>query len=151
MLPSKRNVYLDVCTLCRPFDDQAQIRIRLETEAVQLILSHIRLGLLTFITAPVHRIEVSAIPDFTEREYLLALLEEIGNDVAVDHARVRARAEALADEGVGPADAAHLAFAEAAEADFITTDDRLIRQCKRVDAAVWCGNPVAFCEKEELR
>jgi hypothetical protein len=144
-------VYLDVCTLCRPFDDQSQIRIRLETEAVQLILSHIRLGFLTLITSPVHRIEVGAIPDFKEREYLLALMKEIGGEVASDQARVRARAEALVAEDLGPADAAHLAFAEAAGADFVTTDDRLIRQCKRVGAAVWCGNPVAFCEKEDLR
>jgi hypothetical protein len=37
-----RRVYLDVSALCRPFDDQAQMRIRLETDAVLLILSHVR-------------------------------------------------------------------------------------------------------------
>jgi hypothetical protein len=42
-------VYLDVCALSRPFDDQSQMRIRLETDAVQLILSHIRSGSLTLI------------------------------------------------------------------------------------------------------
>ena len=146
-----RRAYLDVCTLCRPFDDQTQIRIRLETEAVQLILSHIRLESLTCIISPVHRIESGAISDFTEREYLLALLEEIGVEAAVERAAVRERAEALAGQGLGPADAAHLAFAEAADADFVTTDDRLVRQCQRVGAAVWCGNPVAYCEKEDLR
>jgi predicted nucleic acid-binding protein len=151
MQPENQQVYLDVCTLCRPFDDQRQIRIRLETEAVQLILSHIRLGALTCMTSPVHRAEISAIPDFTEREYLLALLQEIGTEITAERDCVRARAETLAAEGLGPADAAHLAYAEVAAADFITTDDRLERQCKRVGATVWCGNPVAFCEKETLR
>jgi hypothetical protein len=33
-------VYLDVCCLNRPFDDQTQDRIRLEAEAVTLILGH---------------------------------------------------------------------------------------------------------------
>ena len=146
-----RPVYLDVCTLCRPFDDQTQIRIRLETEAVQLILSHIQLESLTCIVSPVHRIEIGAISDFTEREYLLALLQKVGTEVAIERIAVRERAEALAEQGVGPADAAHLAFAEAAGADFVTTDDRLVRQCQRVGAAVWCGNPVAYCEKEDLR
>ena len=37
-----KNVYLDVCALCRPFDDQQQVRIRLETSAVELILAHVR-------------------------------------------------------------------------------------------------------------
>jgi len=32
-------IYLDVCTLCRPFDDQSFLRIRLETDAVNLIMS----------------------------------------------------------------------------------------------------------------
>jgi len=31
-------IYLDVCSLSRPFDEQSAIRIRLETEAVNLIL-----------------------------------------------------------------------------------------------------------------
>jgi len=144
-------VYLDVCTLCRPFDGQTQIRVRLETEAVQLILSYIRLEDLTCMVSPVQRLEISAIADFTEREYLLALLQEIGTEVAAEHTKLRARAEALMAQGLGPADAAHLAFAEAADADFVTTDDRLVRQCQRIGSAVWCGTPVAYCEKENLR
>ncbi len=136
MTTPDRRVYLDVCTLCRPFDDQTHIRIRLETEAVQLILSHIRLGALTCVVSPVHDIGIDAITDFTERTYLQALLRQIGVAVDVDRATVRARAEYLSDQGVGVADAAHLAFAEAAGADFVTTDDRLVRQCQRVGAAV---------------
>jgi hypothetical protein len=37
-------VYLDVCCLNRPFDDQTQDRIRLEAEAIVLILEHIIRG-----------------------------------------------------------------------------------------------------------
>ena len=32
------NVYLDTCSLQRPLDDQTQIRIRLEAEAVLAII-----------------------------------------------------------------------------------------------------------------
>jgi predicted nucleic acid-binding protein len=53
--------------------------------------------------------------------------------------------------GLGPADAAHLAFAEAAQADFITCDDRLIRQCRRFKPSVWFGAPNAFCDRENLK
>jgi hypothetical protein len=49
-------VYLDICCLKRPFDDQAQARVRLETEAV--------LGLLaedpsraTFVRSAAHDLE----------------------------------------------------------------------------------------------
>jgi hypothetical protein len=34
-------IYLDTCCLNRPFDDQRQARIRLESEAVTLILEKI--------------------------------------------------------------------------------------------------------------
>lgn len=51
MPESTKRIYLDVCALCRPFDDQTQIRIRLETGAVQLILSHVRSGDLALITS----------------------------------------------------------------------------------------------------
>ena len=33
-------IYLDVCCLNRPFDEQTQDRVRLETEAILTILSH---------------------------------------------------------------------------------------------------------------
>jgi hypothetical protein len=34
--------------------------------------------------------------------------------------------------GLGAADAVHVAFAEEAEAEFVTVDDRLLRQCHRM-------------------
>ena len=144
-------VYLDVCSLCRPFDDQSQMRIRLETEAVQLILSYIRAHELVLITSPVHRVEINAIDDHIERAHLLSTLAEIGQQAEVDLKATRRRAQELTNAGLGPADAAHLAFVEAAEASFISCDDRLLRQCRHIHTAIWCGNPLAFCSENEIR
>ena len=80
----------------------------------------------------------------------MSTLDAIGSQITVDPHRVRQRAEHLTDEGLGPADAAHLAFAEAAAASFVTCDDRLIRQCRRVSLSIWSGSPVAFCSEESL-
>ena len=33
-------IYIDTCCLNRPFDDQTQDRIHLETEAILIILKH---------------------------------------------------------------------------------------------------------------
>lgn len=63
----------------------------------------------------------------------------------------RARAEGLIDLGFGVADAAHIAFAEGARALFITCDYKLIKKCQNHKINVWCGSPIAFCEKEDLR
>jgi len=66
---SVHRVYLDVSALCRPFDDQTQMRIRLETDAVQLIFSHMRSGSLVMVASPVHDVEIGAIPDLSEYSF----------------------------------------------------------------------------------
>lgn len=146
-----RRVYLDVCVLCRPFDDQNQMRIRLETDAALLILSHVRSETLTLIVSPAHHIEIAAIKDSAEREHLQLLLQEIGTEPSFDLAEGRQRAEYLVQQGLGPADAAHLALAEQAESDFASCDDRLLRQCRRIQPVIWYGTPIAYCDKEDLQ
>jgi predicted nucleic acid-binding protein len=145
-----KRVYLDVCALCRPFDDQSQIRIRMETDAVQLILAHIREGKIQLIISPVHHMEISATANTEERIQLETLLEHLATSVDFDLTQGRARAEKLANQGLGPADAARIAFAEQAGADFVTCDDRLLRRGQRSGLRVWSGTPIQYCEKEEL-
>ena len=54
-------VYLDVCALCRPYDDQSYMRIKLETIAVQLIFSAIDQNMYDLVYSSVHVKEISAI------------------------------------------------------------------------------------------
>ena len=144
-------IYIDVCALCRPFDEQEYMRVRLETEAVNLILSKVRDGNYKLIVSPVHIKEIEAISDTIERVELQIVLNEWGEQIHVNMAETRSRAEDLVNLGFGIADAAHVAFAEQAEVPFISCDDRLIKKCINHKITVWCGNPVAFCEKENLR
>ena len=62
-----KSVYLDVCTFCRPYDDQSLMRIRLETDALYLILQHVQNSRYTMIVSPVHVREVDAIEEPHER------------------------------------------------------------------------------------
>jgi predicted nucleic acid-binding protein len=96
-------------------------------------------------------VEIAAIDNLAEREHWQLMLRQIGTHVPFDLSQARQRAEVLVRQGLGVADAAHLAFAEQAEADFVTCDDRLLHRCRRIQPAVWCGTPVTFCDKENLR
>ena len=147
---SSNKIYLDVCALSRPFDDQTQMRIRLETDAIQLILGNVRSGRLVLMMSPAHDIEIHAISDLAEREQIMAMLKEIGQPISFDAKQTRQRAEHLVAQGLGTADAAHVAFAEQAKADLVTCDDRLIRRYQRARPLIWCGTPIAFCDKENL-
>ena len=144
-------VYLDVCALSRPFDDQSFLRIRLETEAVNLILSKVQESYLRLAISPVHFVEIKAIPDTLERLELLSIIENYGVRLHVNKVTVRKRAEKFTGWGFGPADAAHVAFAESGNAIFISCDDRLLKKCAKYDIKVWCGSPVLFCTEEDLR
>ena len=66
-----KKIYLDVCSLCRPFDDQGYARISLETDAVNLILSNVRNRKFALMKSPVHIAEINGIKDDFEREELL--------------------------------------------------------------------------------
>lgn len=145
-----RMIYLDVCALNRPLDDQSQMRIRLEADAVSLILSHVRSQSLVLAVSPVHHAEVAANPDPSRRSHVQLLLQELGSQIVFDRDESRRRAEKLVTLGMGAADAAHVALAEQVGCDFVTCDDRLLRQCRRIGVNVWFGTPIAYCDKEDL-
>jgi predicted nucleic acid-binding protein len=127
------------------------MRIRLEAAAVQLILSHARVGNISLLTSPALRYEVSKNPDPVRRKHVQLVLQEIGIPVDFTLHEVRQRANTLNIQGIRPADATHLALAEQAGCDFVTVDDRFLRQLRRFETTIWCVTPIAYCEKEDLR
>lgn len=147
----KNFIYLDVCALSRFSDDQSFIRIRMETEAVHLILSKVKEGKFRLAVSPIHIKEIEAISDEIEKTRLMTVLEKLGNKTNTDLLKARKRAEDLINCGFGVADAAHVAFAEECGAKFITCDDRLIKKCKKHNIKVWCDNPIIFCLTEKIQ
>jgi len=95
--------------------------------------------------------EIKAISDIFERTDLQERLKTLGKSVNIDLAIARKRSEELYDLNFGVADSAHIAFSEQCGAEFISCDDSLIKKCSRHNIRIWCGNPVAFCEKEGLK
>jgi predicted nucleic acid-binding protein len=146
-----KSIYLDVCALCRPFDDQSYMRIHLETAAVNLIIAAVDKGMYQMVYSPVHLEEIEAMPNVQESLELKALLTTKGERLEVDLDKARDFAEDLVERGYGVADAAHIAFAVLSEVDFISVDDRLIKKCQNTDLKIWAGTPISFCEKEDLQ
>ncbi len=96
-------------------------------------------------------VEIAAIDEAEERNTLERWLNELGHRPRVNLRKARQRAEELMRMKIGPADAAHIASAEQAEADFVTVDDRLLKQAQRGSLSVWAGTPLQYCEKENLK
>lgn len=144
-------IYLDVSCLNRPFDDQSQPRIRLEAEAVELILQKIDDGHWHSISSEMAVLEVEAISDPERRRNVQALLPD-GSALTKLTKAVRNRAKDLASRGFKPAAATHIAAAEEAAADvFLTCDDRLLKTSRRQkpQIRVQVANPLAWLEEQQ--
>jgi len=124
-------IYLDVCCLNRPFDDQTQDRIHLESEAVILILKHVRSGNWEWMSSEAVDFEVRQTPDVERRRRVESLIRYADRTILIETSIVK-RASGLKEIGFGAYDALHLACAEHSNASvFLTTDDKLLRlACK---------------------
>lgn len=143
-------LYLDLCCLNRPFDDQSQNRIRLESEAVVLILSNIEGREWQDINSDAILQEISQSPDADHRNHLTTIIEDFAPYIGADEV-VADRAQELIGLGFHAMDALHLASAEAAQATaFLTTDDRLLRRARQFAAelTVRVENPLAWLREE---
>ena len=144
-----RKIYLDVCCLNRPFDDQRQDRIRLEAEAVLLILTHLETGKWPWIGSEVLDLEIEQTPDPQRRHRVKLLTAHVHHYVLVKQAEVE-RAQQLEALGFHPFDALHLACAESGDADvFLTTDDKLLRRATRLSGQlhVQVENPLTWLKE----
>lgn len=142
-------VYLDVCCLNRPFDDQSQDKIRLEAEAVLLILTHLAAGEWQWIGSEVVDSEIEQTPDPERKSRVKLLTTHVHRSILVEQTEV-ARAQQLEALGFHSFDALHLACAESAGADvFLTTDDRLLRLAARFlgQLGVRVENPLAWLKE----
>ncbi len=124
-------VYLDACCLNRLTDDQSQVRIRDEAEAVEQILRLTRTKTIEWLASDVLKAEIANNPNAERRHEVEVLLSLAAETLSLDRATVE-RANELESAGYGAFDALHLSVAESGSAAvFLTTDDRLIKLAAR--------------------
>ena len=129
-------LYLDTCSLNRPWDDQSQVRIHLEAEAVLYLVDAVRRGVEELVSSDYLLAEILNQPDPVRRADVLALIGSARLHVPQSSA-IDARAMHFASHQITGYDALHLAAAEAAHCDFLlTSDDRLIRRSARAGSAI---------------
>ena len=120
-------IYLDVCCLNRPFDDQSQDRIHLEAEAILSIIKFVEKGQWTLVNSDGILYEINKIPD-SERKKKVEIIVSRANEHVRLEEKILERAKRLQKLGIKSLDALHVACAESAKVDiFLTTDDKLLR------------------------
>ena len=142
-------IYLDNCCYNRPYDDQSQLRISLETQAKLYIQDLIRQQKLDLVSSYVlwyensqnpFEIRKRAISEFIQKN----TIEYIDIDKAEE---IKCKADDIMKTGVKTKDAYHVACAIYANCDyFFTTDDRLLKYATDEMQIV---NPIDFIKERE--
>ncbi|MBW4423733.1 MAG: PIN domain-containing protein [Nostoc desertorum CM1-VF14] len=123
-------VYLDTSVYNRPFDDQTQPKVFLETQAVILILQMVEAKLIELVSSSVLEYENSRNPFIVNQQSMERYLQIATLRVLLDE-NIRGRAKQLEQQGIKAIDALHVACAETSQSDyFITCDKRLINRCQ---------------------
>ena len=125
-------IYLDVCCMNRLFDNHSQERVRIESEAISLILGRVQRTECEWITSETVDLEVDRTQDFERRTRLQLLTGPTQRKIIVSGTEEE-RALFLVGLGFDAYDALHLACAESGGATvFLTTDHRLLRKAIRI-------------------
>jgi hypothetical protein len=140
-----KRIYLDCCCYNRPFDDQRQDRIHIESEAVLAVIKEVEESGSVLLGSTVLRFEISRLTDEEKKEKVLDLYS-VAKEEIVYNKIVRDRAdELLKRTDIKAMDALHVASAEYGNADImLTTDDKLIAACSRGSLKVPVMNPVLY-------
>ncbi|MBF2058046.1 MAG: hypothetical protein IGQ45_12740 [Cyanobacterium sp. T60_A2020_053] len=145
MINKKYLIYLDLCCLNRPFDDQTQTRIKRESEAVIEIINYCKLGQWELVNSAVLELEISKMSDSLKKDNIKQYLFLAKRKILVTE-NILNKAEELTLLGIKKFDALHLACAENNVDIFLTTDDRLLNKCVSYNRAinVKVSNPVSW-------
>lgn len=135
-------IYLDNSVYNRPFDNQTQPRIWIETLSLSLILQLIGSKEVELVSSSIVAYENVQNPFPDRREWTDSCLKLAKYNQTLNE-DIRKRARGLENHGLDPMDALHVACAEAAQVDyFVTCDDRISKRYKTGKMRVL--NPVQF-------
>jgi predicted nucleic acid-binding protein len=141
-------IYMDNCCFNRPFDSQAQVRIRLETEAKLRIQERVVAGEIELAWSYILDYENAANPFEERRAAVSSWRRRSVVDVSETPALLE-HAKSLVGLGLRSKDALHVACAVDAGCDyFVTTDDILLKKLAKHTRIV-AVDPTAFVRSTE--
>ena len=139
-------VYLDNCCFNRPFDDQKQLRIKLETEAKLDIQERIVQGKLELAWSYILDYENSRNP-FRERLEQITRWRAYSKADIEEDEKVIDIATRVNQHGIKKIDSLHIACAITAEADyFLTTDDEILKRAIHIQGII-ITDPIGFIKE----
>jgi len=130
-------VYLDNCCFNRPYDDQSQTRIEIETKAKLFIQRLIVQGNIGLVWSYMMDFE-NGNNLYIEKRNSIAAWKDLAVAYVDEHEDIIQSAEKIAATGVKESDSLHVAAAIAGGCGyFITTDDRIQWNSSRIGVIIY--------------
>ena len=141
-------IYLDNCCFNRPYDDQSNIRIRLETEAKLYIQDLIKKGNLRLVWSYILDFENAQNP-FDEKRLRIKKWQDFANEDVEENQEILKNARRLNSIGLRRMDCLHVACAIYAKCDyFITTDKGILKKSNKIREIIII-DPINFIRELE--
>ena len=129
-------IYLDNCCYNRPFDDQTQERIHLESGEI---------GVYQIIGSDILRLEIERMSDGVKKQRVKELYQVASMSISYSEEIKDRAAEIVSTSKIRNFDSLHIASAEVAGVDvLITTDDKLEKMAAKLNLKIKVMNPLKF-------
>jgi predicted nucleic acid-binding protein len=139
---------MDLCCFNRPFDDQSQNRVYLETEAKLLIQRKIKDRIINLVWSYILDYENSANPD-RDAGNAIGLWQTLASQTVTASPLIIEKAVRFQKDGFSIKDSLHIACAIEARADhFLTVDKGMLKKTALVHE-IKMMNPIEFVAMEE--
>ena len=141
----KIKIYLDNCCFNRPYDDQTQMKVAIETLAKLHIQELVLKREIDIVWSYVLKFENSQ-NIFEAKRATIARWEKISVQFIGKSDKITDLARQISSTGIQPVDALHIACAITAHCDYlITVDNRMLKH--KNDKIIIC-NPIDFISRE---
>jgi len=123
---------MDNCCLNRPFDNQENIRVHLESEAIKTIITLIEQQDWQLISSKILKFEISKIADESRKKELM-VMESLASEIIQLNPLIATRANEFERFGIQSFDALHLACSENNADVLLTVDDKFIKKAQCIN------------------
>lgn len=138
-------IYLDNCCYNRPFDDQTQERIHLESEVILTVLKMGQMKQVVIAGSDILELEMNRMQDENKKQKVFDLYRVAGMHISYTEKIKKRSAEIMLVSKIRAFDSLHIASAEQAGADvFLTTDDKLEKMAEKLALETRVVNPLRF-------
>lgn len=138
-------IYLDNCCYNRPFDDQTQERIHLESEVILAVLKMGQMKRAVIVGSEILELEMNRMQDENKKRKVLDLYRVANMHILYTERIKKRSADIMSVSKIHTFDSLHIAAAEEANADvLLTTDDKFEKMAEKLELKTRVVNPLKF-------